>query len=767
MKRILLAAAAALTLLVAGGTAGASAGPIGPSGTVAPTLERQLDAAASGQLVDALVVLRDQADLSAIRTGTRSQRLRAVEGALRAKAAGGQRDLLALLERRRAQHRVAAVVPLWIVNQVAVRATPSVVKELAARPEVREIRPEITIQAPEPPTAGPAATATGVPEPNVALVNAPAMWELGFRGQGTVVANMDTGVDATHPDLAGRWRGGTNSWFDPNGEHPTIPTDVNGHGTWTMGAMVGGSAGGTAIGVAPDATWIAVKIFNDRGASTSTAIHRGFQWLLDPDGNPATADAPNVVNDSWTMSAGGCNLDFQPDLRSLRAAGILPVFSAGNYGPSPGTVLSPANNPEAFPVGATDDGDVVDPSSSRGPSACGQAIAPKLVAPGVGVRTTDLYGLYGDVSGTSIAAPHVAGALALLLEAFPGLPADRQEAALLGGAVDLGATGADNNYGSGRLDVLAAYRWLAATPDFSLAVSPSSATTPAGGSVSYSVSVAAQNGFGGDVSLTLAGLSGTQAGWSFSPPVLQGGAGTAQLAVTTTDAIAPGSYPLMVTGTSGSTSHTASATLVVPAPADFALGVSPASRTVAAGNAADYSLGVTSLNGFTGDVALSVGGLPATAGTAILTPAMVAGAGSAQLRVTTSATAPAGTYPLTVTGTSGSVVHSAQLTLVVTPPPTFALSVTPASRTVSRGGSTTYTVWVTSQNGFTGTVGLSVSGLPSGATASLKPAWVAGSGSSKLTVKAGIRTARGSFTLTVVGQSGPTTHQATTTLVVR
>ena len=115
-----------------------------------------------------------------------------------------------------------------------------------------------------------------------------------------VVATLDTGVDLTHPDLAGAWRGGANSWYDPNGEHPTTPVDVNGHGTWTMGVMVGGDAGGSSIGIAPDAQWIAAKIFNDRGIATTVGIHLAFQWLLDPDGNPATADAPNVVNDSWS-----------------------------------------------------------------------------------------------------------------------------------------------------------------------------------------------------------------------------------------------------------------------------------------------------------------------------------------------------------------------------------------------------------------------------------------------------------------------------------
>ena len=748
MKRMLLAVAVALAMIPAGGVGVAAAA--GPQ-----------------QLVDAVVVLEAQADLSAIRATTRSQRLATVEGALRAKAGSAQRGVLALLAQRRAQRLVASVVPLWIVNEVAVRATPSVIKELATRPDVREVRPDLTIQAPAPLAATEGAAAAAAPEPNVALVNAPALWDLGFRGEGTVVANMDTGVDATHPDLVGRWRGGTNSWYDPNGEHPTTPTDVSGHGTWTMGAMVGGDAGGTSIGVAPDARWIAVKVFNDRGTTTSSVIHLGFQWLLDPDGNPATADAPNVVNNSWSMAVGGCNLDFQPDLQSLRAAGILPVFSAGNYGPSPGTVFSPANNPEALSVGATDDSDVVDPSSSRGPSACGQAVAPKLVAPGVGIRTTDLYGLYANVSGTSFSAPHAAGALALLLDAFPGLSADRQEAALESGAVDLGAGGADNDYGNGRLDVLAAYQWLASTPDFTVAVSPSSVTTTPGGTASYSVSVVGVNGFAGDVSLSLAGLSGSQAGWSFSPPVVQGGSGTAQLTVTTDAAIVPGTYQLTITGSSGATAHAATATLDVQAPPDFGLGVSPPSQSVAAGSATAYTVGVSSANGFAGDVMLSLSGLPAGVGTATFAPAVLGGAGTSQLTVTTSATAPAGTYTLTVTGTSGSLVHSAQVTLVVSRAADFGLSVSPSSRTVKRGASTSYTASVSSLGGFAGAVRLSVSGLPSGATATITPRCVAAPGTSRMTIKAGSRTVRGTFTLTVTGRSGSKIHQATTTLIVK
>src|SRR5207342_90898 len=133
--------------------------------------------------------------------------------------------------------------------------------------------------------------------------------------------------------------------------------------------------------------------------------------------------------------------------------------------------------------------------SSRGPSACGGGLFPDLVAPDTSIRTTDLYGLYTSETGTSLAAPHVAGVLALLLSAFPGLSADRQEAALESSAVDLGSAGPDNTFGHGRLDALAAYNWLSTSPDFTLAASPSSAITAPSGSDGYTVSVASIQGF--------------------------------------------------------------------------------------------------------------------------------------------------------------------------------------------------------------------------------------------------------------------------------
>jgi subtilisin family serine protease len=720
-------------------------------------------AASPQRLVDVVVVMKSQANLGAFRAASRPARLAAVERGLRAHAGQTQQGVLTLLAKRHAQGLATGIVPLWIANEVAVRTTPAVVRELAKRPDVREVRPEFTVQAP---TSEVAAAATSTVEPNVSLVNAPALWDRGFRGQGVVVANMDTGVDATHPDLAAKWRGGPNSWYDPNGQHPTTPTDISGHGTQTMGVMVGGNAGGSSVGVAPDAKWIAVKIFNDRGTATSTGIHQGFQWLLDPDGNPNTADAPNVVDNSWTMTTASCTLDFQPDLASLRAAGILPVFAAGNYGPNSGTVQSPANLPEAFAVGGTDNSDALYSYGSRGPSTCAAATAPKLAAPAVNIRTTDLYGSYVQDTGTSVAAPHVAGALALLLSAFPHLSADQQEAALESGAHDLGPAGLDNDSGYGRLDAFAAYQRLAGSPDFTVSASPSSVTVAPGGAAAYTASIASTNGFGGDVTLGLAGLSAQPATWTFDPPFVAQGSGSAQLSISTATTIAPGTYPLTITATSGAITRTATATLVVSGPPDFTISTAPTSKSVVAGGSASYSVGVTALNGFTGDVSLSVGGLPASVG-ATFTPGTITTAGSSQLALSTSTSTIPGSYPLTISATSDSITHASAITLVVTAPPDFSLAASPSSRTVTAGAGTSYSVTVAAVNGFTGTVALSVSGLTASVgTATFTPSTVGGSGTSQLTVTANPGAPVGSYPLTITGTSGSLQHSKAVTLTV-
>lgn len=405
-------------------------------------------AAPARQFERVVVTLRTQASVAGI-TGSRADRLQEVIHRHRARADAGYAAFGPRLGAWRRSGRVTALKRLWVVNGFAVTATPDVIAALRADPAVTRVEPDAAPLVPA--ESGPA-------EWNVSLIGASLAWNLEDTGRNVVVATLDSGADIDHPDLATRWRGGTNSWFDPYGQHPVTPTDLTGHGTGVLGVLVGGNAGGRAIGVAPGARWIAARVFNDQGASTVSATHLAFQWLLDPDGNPATADAPQVVNASWSFASPGCNLEFAPDIQALRSAGILPVFAAGNFGSAD---ASPANNPGALAVGSTTAADAIATDSSRGPSACGEAPTtfPEITAPGVGIHTADLLVGYSTQSGTSLAAPHVAGALALILSAHPNLTATEQEAALEQTAVDLGASGPDDTFGHGRLDAMAAYRW--------------------------------------------------------------------------------------------------------------------------------------------------------------------------------------------------------------------------------------------------------------------------------------------------------------------
>ena len=380
---------------------------------------------------------------------------REVAGRLERNGRVAQASLLVQLAALRREGHVRHVRSLWIANAVAVTADASAIAALQARADVRSIDAdaELPIQLAD----------TGTPEPGVAATAAPELWSHGIDGSGVVVAALDTGVDLTHPQLASRYRGGSNSWFDPYGEHAE-PMDIHGHGTQVMGVIVAG----TGIGMAPGARFIAARVFNDAGVSTDSAVHLAFQWLLDPDGNPATDDAPDVVNASWGAQLATCDRTFEPDLVALRAAHILPVFAAGNDGPGASTDTSPGNLPEAFAVGATATATTIAPFSSAGPSRCDGGQFPALVAAGTGIRSTDRFGFEATaLAGTSFAAPHVAGALALLLQVAPRLSAADQASLLTQSAHDLGPAGADATFGAGSLDVAAAARLLSPTLDFS------------------------------------------------------------------------------------------------------------------------------------------------------------------------------------------------------------------------------------------------------------------------------------------------------------
>lgn len=430
-------------------------GPV-EAAEVSPALLEAATRLAPGEKLPVIVRFSAPADSAAPSRADRRRREKII-AKLKARMQDSVGSVAELLAKRKAAHR-----SLWIINGISVKADAALLEALARHPRVSAV----TLDA-ELPGSGVSYDGQGPPEWNVTMVEAPELWSMDIDGSGVVVASMDTGVDLNHPDLNGSWRGGTNSWYDPYGEHPA-PYDANGHGTMIMGIMSGAGSGGTSIGVAPGARWISAKIFKDNGYASLSAIHLGFQWLLDPDGNPATDDAPAVVNNSWGLgNLDGCSTEFSQDMQVLSDAGIMTVFAAGNYGPNQYTSTSPANGPFPLSVGALDDLGNLAGFSSRGPSACDGSIYPLLSAPGVGIRSADLtYGgaiplSYAVVSGTSFASAHVSGALALLSSAFPEAGPEELAGALISTAHDLGQTGADNGYGSGLVKLKAAYDLLA------------------------------------------------------------------------------------------------------------------------------------------------------------------------------------------------------------------------------------------------------------------------------------------------------------------
>lgn len=430
------------------------------AGIVDSDLEVKLKPNTANQLLPVIVSLNTRANLNIIKDKDKKSRHTKTLRALLDHANVTQPALLAFLRIMGATD----IKPLWITNSIAAKLPANAIRSLAKFPGVAKVYTDMTLSASVTNIAAPSTSAW-----NLLAIHAPELWNLGKTGQGVVVANIDTGVDAIHPDLAPSWRGGNNSWYDPHGQY-SAPTDyagaASGHGTQTMGLIVG--SGVNAIGAAPGAKWIAAKVFNSQGTALESHFHQSFQWMLDPDSNPNTDDAPDVVNGSFqTAPFGVCDNRFQTDIQLLKTAGIAVVFAAGNGGSVSASSSSPGNNPGSFAAGAIDDTLNIATFSARGPTptGCDGMIFPNLVAPGVNVNTTDLsyagQATYATVDGTSFAAPHVAAGMAILMGAFPNLPVTALESALITSASDLGAPGPDNNYGYGLLNVQGAYNILA------------------------------------------------------------------------------------------------------------------------------------------------------------------------------------------------------------------------------------------------------------------------------------------------------------------
>ena len=474
---------------------------------------------AYGQQAEFFVVLADRADLSpAANFPTKADKGRFVYQALREKAQRTQGPIIEWLRERNIEYQ-----SFYIVNAVLVKGTRAVAAALAARPDVARVEgnPRIQNDLPQPETVEEAPPQFGRPatiEPGIQYTHAPDVWNLGFKGEGIVVAGADTGIRWTHNALKPHYRGwdGQNAdhdynWHDsihdsvgnPCGNDSPEPCDDNSHGTHTVGTMVGDDGAGNQIGMAPEAKWIGCRNM-DAGTGTPARYIECMQWFLAPtriDGSdPDPTKAPDITNNSWHCPPEeGCSVDsLQAAVEAQAAAGIMMCSAAQNAGPACSTVENPPGIYEAtYTVGALNTGtDTIASFSSRGPVTTDGSgrIKPDIAASGTNTRSAvnscdTCYS--GNFSGTSMATPHIAGAMALLWNAIPSLRHQLTDSrdALNNSAVHIASTqcgdaGPPNNvYGWGRVDILAAVGGLPTptptpTASATATVPPSPSPTP-------------------------------------------------------------------------------------------------------------------------------------------------------------------------------------------------------------------------------------------------------------------------------------------------
>jgi subtilisin family serine protease len=467
----------ALVLLMLDGSDTAQAGNIDPD------LENIIAKSDAEQTITVLVFLSDQVDLKGITSdlnaqkASRSLRHETVIRALRDKASFSQYDIIKFLEVMRTGGELDGFRTYWIVNAIAVDAAKEAIEVIANRPDVATVYYDYGVGIIDPMDYQDGGMASGAgPEIGIVAVRAPEVWALGVTGQGVLVSNIDTGVDGVHPALASRWAGVADpryaghpewAWFDPYLGQNDFPYDGGYHGTHTMGTLCGGLPG-DEVGVAPGVHWIASGAI-DRGGSVETTVEdiiEAFEWLVDPDGNPATSwDVPNVMSNSWGVHAGHgytpCDTLFWSYVDACEAAGTVVFFAAGNEGlwglRRPADRASDSYNTCAVAaVDANLPNWPVTGFSSRGPTYCtpdsSAAIKPDIAAPGGLTRSSIPGGGYAEIDGTSMACPHVTGVAALMLEVNPNLTGDEVKQIIYETAYDLGPPGEDNAYGWGMVD---------------------------------------------------------------------------------------------------------------------------------------------------------------------------------------------------------------------------------------------------------------------------------------------------------------------------
>jgi len=431
-----------------------------------------LDALSAKGSADYVVEMAEHADLSAAYEITDwDARGWFVYNTLRETAARTQAPVIAILEKSGAKYQ-----SFFAGNEIAVTGSDmTVLSQIASLDAVSHIRYPRTASIEPIPVLTRNLFDFSIDALDWGLndTKAPAFWStFGVQGDGIVVANIDTGVQWNHPALDQAFKCGSNPsdpacWADPSSICGGSACDNNGHGTHTMGTMVGDDDPTLTyqVGMAPNAKWIACKGCETNSCS-DTALNACADWILAPGGSPS--NRPNIVNNSW--GGGGGDTWYLTKVQSWRAAGIFPVFSSGNPGSTCGAIGSPSDYQESFATANHQSDRVINSSSGRGPSTYGHEpyTKPNISAPGTNICSAVPTNSWScSYTGTSMAAPHSAGAVALLWSCNPGLVGQiDQTFQLLQNSADApndaGACGAppdgqgNYTYGYGYLNVLAA-----------------------------------------------------------------------------------------------------------------------------------------------------------------------------------------------------------------------------------------------------------------------------------------------------------------------
>lgn len=614
-------------------------------------------------------------------------------------------------------------------------------------------------------------------------IEAQAAWDITKGSSSVAVGIIDTGADLSHPDLqANLWSAPSQFTVTVGGRTVTCPAgsrgfdaftfgcypqDDHGHGTHIAGTI--GATGNNGIGVT-GVNWttkmVIIRTMNAANTGTAVEAINGIDFLIQANAYFARTATPlnvRVMSASWTI--GGPSYTLYQAIQRAHAADVLFVAAAGNQGVNTDINKQyPAGYdlPNIIAVAASDVNDNKPSFSNYGPTSV------DLGAPGWYILSTTLGGAYGLKHGTSMATPHVSGVAALTLSKCQLSNLQLKDAILRN--VDLVPGFAGISVSGGRLNAYKTLRSCAsATSSFSLSAATAQRSVTVGQSTSYPLTIVAENGFTGNVNLS---VSGAPAGVtpSFSAnPVYVAGTSSPALNVAAAANTAPGTYPLTVTATGNGITRTVQLTLTVGAAASFTLSSTTSSQSVLAGGSTAFALAIAPVNGFTNTVALSVSGAPAGV-SATFSPASVAvanAATSSTLSIVTATSAPTGTYTLVVTASGGGVTRTANVTLNIGAAPTFSISATP-SATVLAGQNASYQVTLTAVSGFASAVSLSVAGLPSGAITvfAANPMSLSSTISTGVTIGTSSATPAGTYYLTLTASGGGITRSAGITLIV-